>query len=234
VAFLDADDIWMREKLERQLEVVTDRRRFVYTDTVSFGIEAMAGMRMSGGRVMPSGDILAQLVERNFVGTSSVLLDRQIALKAGGFDPALQNAQDWMLWLRVARLTEAAYVPEPLVRYRIRAGSLGSDPQRRLVFARQVVEEGLAMLDVSARSKALLRRRALAGCYGYASLLALTDGQSSLAKRYSLTALAYQPSLGQLKQLAKALLGSTWTQRILKAKAALSGASHSKDDKLST
>jgi glycosyltransferase involved in cell wall biosynthesis len=213
VAFLDADDIWEPDKLARQVVAIRAERRFVYCDTLSFGLQTMSGMRMSGGGTLPSGNILVDLVQNNFVATSTVLIDREVVQRAGGFDVDLRVGEDWMLWLRAARLTEASYVPAVLVRYRIHAGSMGSDLDARLEDTRVVVERGLAMLDLARAQKARLRRRAIAGCYHYAGMLAQASGDFRLARRYALAAVACRPSINHVKQLGKALLASTPLRR---------------------
>jgi glycosyltransferase involved in cell wall biosynthesis len=207
VAFLDSDDLWRPDKLARQLAVVGAESRFVYSDTVSFGIEAMADLRMSDGKKIPSGDILGALVEDNFIATSTVLLDRRIALQAGGFNADLAVGEDWYLWLQVARLTRGTFVPEPLVQYRVRRGSLGSNVELRMRCCQQVIESGLSLLSIPMAEAAALRRRALAACYAYGAMLANADGRHGLALRLKFAAFAHDPSGTRFKAIIKGFIG---------------------------
>ena len=142
-----------------------------------------------------------------------MLLDLELAKRAGGFDPKVRIAQDWILWLRVAQLTHAAYVPAPLVRYRMREGSLGSDVEERLRDCRNVIEEGLTMVRMSKPEKSALRRRALSRSYNYAAILATANGQQAIARRCSFSAFAYNPSTQTLKQVLKSLMGPERVRR---------------------
>jgi peptidoglycan/xylan/chitin deacetylase (PgdA/CDA1 family)/SAM-dependent methyltransferase len=75
------------------------------------------------------------------VAVHSVLLRREVIIRAGGFDPNLKTSEDWDLWLRIAR-TGASFVPVPLplAYYRMRPGSATSDYMRMVADARQVIE----------------------------------------------------------------------------------------------
>jgi glycosyltransferase involved in cell wall biosynthesis len=211
-AFLDADDLWEPDKLARQLDRIDERCRFVYTDTISFGHEELTGIRMSSGGLLPSGDVVAKLIEGNFIATSSVLLDLEIARRAGGFDPKFRIAQDWILWLRAARLTRVAAIQDPLVHYRMHPGSLGSDIEQRISDCRGVIDEGLTMVEMPEARKAKLRNRAVANEYLYGARLAAAQRQGALARRCSWAAFTQYPTLYSAKQVVKSLLGPKLTR----------------------
>jgi hypothetical protein len=74
----------------------------------------------------------------NVVGEPSfVLLRREAALRAGGFDAGLRQLVDWDLWLRLASTAPAVFVPETLGVFRVHARSQSVANYRRL---RTVVE----------------------------------------------------------------------------------------------
>ena len=206
VAFLDSDDIWESNKLERQIMAVEEGYRFVYTDTVSFGLNAMSELHISAGEPLPSGMILQQLVERNFIATSSVLLDRELAIRIGGFDPKIPIVDDWDMWLRVSNQTAARAISEPLVHYRVRTGSLGSNLETRISESEKVIESGLNMLSLSTAKKTRIRKQALAECIAYAALLAETDGNLKPALDLRLRALKQRPSYRNFKDYVKTML----------------------------
>lgn len=222
IAFLDSDDVWEAEKLQKQLNALTATSRFIYTDTVSFGRPAMEGLRMSGGRKLPSGNILKSLAQGNFVATSSVLAETSLLRSAGGFSTEFRIGEDWLLWLELARRTEATYIDEPLVRYRIRSGSLSSDLEQRLQCETRIIERAVTWLDCcSPRAKQTLRLRAMAGAYSYAALLAFSDNELALARRYSMAAFRLHPSGTAVKQYFKAVLGHRWVARLTALKRSL-------------
>jgi hypothetical protein len=74
----------------------------------------------------------------NVVGEPSfVLLRREAARRAGGFDARLRQLVDWDLWLRLAKNAPAVFVPEPLGVFRVHPRSQSAANYRRL---RTIVE----------------------------------------------------------------------------------------------
>ena len=128
LAFLDADDAWMPAKLERQLALTTPMS---FTDRLNIGALGDLPVLQSTATPMRGGDIFVALMrEANFITTSSVMIRRALFAELGGFDPSLQTAEDWDLWLRVAARHPIGFVPEPLVQYRLQSGSLSRSYER--------------------------------------------------------------------------------------------------------
>lgn len=134
VAFLDADDEWLPEKLERTMAVLRS--------TCSV-LAAHDYLRVDGGkttlvacarRFNASHDPFVELYKRGYLATSTVVCRRDILLKAGGFDETLPTAQDFDLWLKALSPDSTPYVvfDEPLLRYHITGGSITSHTRRRL------------------------------------------------------------------------------------------------------
>ena len=129
VAFLDADDIWLRAKLARQVEVM--RRK------PNIGMCFVGAMRVDD-RLEPIGPLPANdypdfcdallLYSVVVSGTcSSGLVRRQLALDIGGFDPAFSQTADWDFWIRLSQATDFAPIADTLVLHRAHAGSMSSD-----------------------------------------------------------------------------------------------------------
>jgi hypothetical protein len=81
------------------------------------------------GRVVPpvgDADIRRALIRRNVFVHSSVMVRRQALVAAGGYDAAFPVAQDYDLWLRLARITRLANLPEPLVVRRLLPGRISA------------------------------------------------------------------------------------------------------------
>jgi hypothetical protein len=62
-------------------------------------------------------------------GCSNVIVKRDIFEAGGGFDPRMTNGEDWDLWIRLARVEPPAWVPEPLLAYRIHPGNASLDAE---------------------------------------------------------------------------------------------------------
>ena len=132
-AMLDADDMWLPQRLERGMGAL-DRDRGV-------GLVHGRVLRVDrNGKVieMPpapkskylSGMIASHLYTRRaHVLCSTVLLRRECLDSAGGFDEQLRSTEDRDLWFRVARLFPSSFIDEPLAYYRVGQNSLTRDWQ---------------------------------------------------------------------------------------------------------
>ncbi|MCX7590743.1 MAG: glycosyltransferase family 2 protein [Kiritimatiellae bacterium] len=129
LAFLDADDRWKPEKLRRQMEVLEREQDFPIVHTDSSVIDEQ------GRIITPSANQQRQshsgmVFEEFFVNpvsvvlTSSVVVARKCLDAVGGFDTHFPILQDLHLFLRLAMKYSIFYIPEPLVEYRMRRGSL--------------------------------------------------------------------------------------------------------------
>jgi glycosyltransferase involved in cell wall biosynthesis len=145
VAFLDSDDVWLPAKLSLQLATMTaDGSGFCFTDYVFFDDDlAIASHELSipadmEGMIYPS--VLA--IDHNFVMTPTVTLERDLALAAGGFDPAMEVCEDIDLWARVCRLARASLVRRPLVAVHLRTPDV-FPYERGLIGRRELYERAL-------------------------------------------------------------------------------------------
>lgn len=134
VAFLDADDLWLPSYLAEQIKFIRERNcDLVCADAEVFSDashEEQTYMESLVGEGPPTGDVtfLGLLsAEQNLI-TSGVVVRRERVFEVGLFDEALRNAQDFDLWLRLARHgTRMAYQRRTLLRYRSRDNSLSGD-----------------------------------------------------------------------------------------------------------
>ena len=118
IAFLDSDDVWMPDKLEKQmayLETHPDCKlvycKFRYHENSD---DDYGPFRDLDGRKM-EGDIRLELLERNTIGTPTVLVNRESFLSCGGFDDTLRSLEDWEFAVRFAKDNPIGFVDETLV-----------------------------------------------------------------------------------------------------------------------
>lgn len=134
IAFLDADDLWAPQKIERQLEALQrggERVGLVYCGSVR--IDAKGVVTNQWAVPTYEGDVLERICTSNFVGNGSVaLVRRQALIDANGFETALRAAdaegcEDYLLQCRVAERYHFAVVPERLVGYRYLPDNMSSN-----------------------------------------------------------------------------------------------------------
>ena len=117
LAFLDSDDVWEANKLEIQMSFLEVHReiKMVCSGSYSLGDSQKQRTSVRGDRW---GDLFLMLFKRSFVNTSSVVVDRACFFEVGAFDETIRTAEDYDLWLRVARRFPMAYLDRPLVAIR--------------------------------------------------------------------------------------------------------------------
>jgi glycosyltransferase involved in cell wall biosynthesis len=145
LAFLDADDLWARRKLARQMRRVEADRTIglVYTDQMSFGNGPPR--RLSARVTLPEGEIFQALFRRNFITLSSVLMRRSAFQEAGGFCEELMGTEDWDLWLRHAALHPVGVCRAPLTFYRRHPQGISQHPDHMVAAHLKTVYRTLAL-----------------------------------------------------------------------------------------
>lgn len=120
VAFLDSGDEWFPQKLEKQVSVLKKKKDvgIVYVGTIYFDERYNDNLLEI---VIPKykGMVYRKLLEKNIVcgGCSSVLIRKQCFEYVGGFDSEFPAAQDWDMWIRIAKLYKFDYIPNILLKY---------------------------------------------------------------------------------------------------------------------
>ncbi len=122
IAFLDADDIWLSTKLDTQVEVLEANPDAILCHTQMQFIDEKGeeGGLGWGGEYETYEDLL----DGCGVCVSSVVIKRDVLFRCGFFDPLLNTAQDYDLWLKATRYGRMAALDEPLTLYRWHANNM--------------------------------------------------------------------------------------------------------------
>jgi len=122
IAFLDADDVWIPTKLEKQMELFKrdSRLGLVHCGMREFDSETGETILMhTDGKEGWVAKDLALNEDTVINGPGgAILVKRSVIEDVGGFDERLRNGEDWEFCLRVAQKYKIGFVPEPLVDYR--------------------------------------------------------------------------------------------------------------------
>lgn len=133
ICFLDDDDLWLSDKLAKQVAFIES------LDDPKFGLcyTALELITQEGRRTgviqahHAKKDIFKELLCKNLVDcTSSVLIPKKVFLDVGVFNEALSRAEDYELWLKIAKKYHVYSIAEPLVLYREHKNKLSADLEK--------------------------------------------------------------------------------------------------------
>lgn len=144
IAFLDDDDIWEDTKLQKQMESLSDRIRASHC---GYKLLSNNKTRIEQCNVIK----LAQLCENNKLASTTGLLCETDILRDLKFDESLHRSQDWDLYLRIAQITDFAYVNEALYIY-----DDGDHARMSNRFSKLTIEQYKLKLDMLKKHENLL------------------------------------------------------------------------------
>lgn len=131
MTFIDADDLWTPDKLERQLQALRRHPEAALAYSWTAFIDQRGEFLFAKEPSHFQGDVYAELLRGFFVASGSNILVRQRCVDAvGRFDTTLEAAQDWDFCLRVAARWPFVVVPRYQILYRIWEGAMSANAQR--------------------------------------------------------------------------------------------------------
>lgn len=181
VAFVDSDDLWMPEKLALQVPLFDAEGRVALVYCHGERMAADGSPIPTPHLPKPTGRVFLDFLVRNHCPTSGVVVRRDVFQRFGGFPEDMVWAEDWHLWLRIAREHEFAAVEQVLVRHRLHDTALTAQHDKAYRGARGVLETALTESDGPEARAA--RRRGLHRLDLHQGLLLLGNGELRDARR---------------------------------------------------
>lgn len=127
IAFLDSDDLWLPEKLQRQVSLFDSipNLAWCYSDAMCFSGKKNEDLYPFSRCNKPyEGQIAPHLLLRCFIPTLTVVIQRWVFEEVGFFHKLAAAGEDWDLWLRIAAKYPVRRVSEVLARYRVHEGNI--------------------------------------------------------------------------------------------------------------
>jgi len=194
IALLDADDIWLPEKLQRCMDFLAEHPdlSIVYTP--------MAVARLDTGEVIKghskkchAGRLTEKIFHSIFVHDPAVVFHRRVLDECGGMDEEMLVGSGHEFWLRVSLKFEFGLIDEPLARRRWSQSSLtrSNRSRGRRLKARMLERFYLEHGDILARRKARAR---LSRVHCAAGRMLLAEADPSEAREFLAKAIRYNPA----------------------------------------
>ena len=130
IAFLDSDDLWVEEKLERQVAFMEANPAIGLLFSEAWMFREEKGEKVLLRKIGYTGDpTFRQLLHGDYIPNSTVLLRRRCVERVGLLNEKreLIAVEDYEYWMRIAHEFPLAGMAEPLAWYRIREGNLMGD-----------------------------------------------------------------------------------------------------------
>jgi len=119
IAFLDSDDVWLPEKIEKQTLLFKNHDyAMVYCDMkheVDGRIVFNSYLKEKNYKLFGSGSLYNSLLKENFIFTPTVIVKKEVFEDIGYFDEAYRICEDYHMWLRIAKHYKIGFLNEPLV-----------------------------------------------------------------------------------------------------------------------
>ena len=152
IAFLDCDDLWKVEKLQKQVELIRRNpenlglvygRSGLIANNAAFGEKKIVRLRhFYLNRNLPGANAFNELLRyNNFFVFSSVMIKKESYVRVGGIDPQYKYAEDYDLLLKIGEKHRIMKIDEVIVDYRIHDSNL------TFRYTRELLCESLSVLN---------------------------------------------------------------------------------------
>lgn len=150
LARMDADDVALPQRLERQVGRMSCRPRLSLIGTWAQFIDETGKSHGICRKPVDHGSILKEILHGNTFIHPSVMMRTEVARQLGGYPSEATHAEDYGLWLRMVENHESENLPECLLMYRVHSGQIS---QRKLAHQWRTAKA----LSVQARARFLAR-----------------------------------------------------------------------------
>lgn len=165
IAFLDADDLWTSDKLEKQLAALQNNPKAGVSYSWTYFKFENEDYSYADESNLLEGNVYADLLIRNFLHNGSNPLMRKQAIEAVGlFDPNLKSCEDWDFYLRLAAKYDFALVPKAQIIYRQSSSSMTSKVEVMEKYLLLVIERAF---ETAPHELQFLKKESISWVYKY-------------------------------------------------------------------
>ncbi|MCX7771458.1 MAG: glycosyltransferase family 2 protein, partial [Proteobacteria bacterium] len=128
IAFLDSDDLWLKNKLKYQIDFMK-KNNYLISQTEEIWIRNGKRVNPMEKHRKPTGDIFEKSLKFCTVSPSSVMIKREVFFELGGFDESFLACEDYDLWLRLSLKYPVYLLPKRLI---IKRGGLWEHQSKKI------------------------------------------------------------------------------------------------------
>jgi len=115
ICFLDSDDMWEEDKLEKQIAFHIQNPHILFSNTDELWIFNNKIIKQKKHQLKPSGYCFEENIANTLIGASTVMIHKSIFEDIGYFDENLIACEDYDLWLRILYKYELGLINEKLI-----------------------------------------------------------------------------------------------------------------------
>jgi GT2 family glycosyltransferase len=116
IAFLDSDDAWHKDKLKKQVDFHKKNRDILISYTDEKWIRDGLHVKVAKKFAKSHENLYERSLSHCIIAPSSVMIEKKLFERVGGFDESLEVCEDYDLWLRILKQEyKIALIDEPLI-----------------------------------------------------------------------------------------------------------------------
>ena len=175
IAFLDADDIWLPQKLELQIKFMEKEKEvgLIFSDMILFnekGIIKNSFLKeklffnklsikpLSSTEKVIYDNVFNALLQENFIPTNTVIVKKECFNKVGFFDKTLFSVEDRDMWLRIGLFYDIGFINFPLVLTRFHETNISANQELALKSRLKVMKKFLNYSNLPIKSKKIIKQ----------------------------------------------------------------------------
>ena len=138
-AFLDCDDIWLKEKLEKQMKIFSEDGENLAL--VYGGCEVLyedTKEKVINQSILLEGEVFDSLAKENFIPFVSAVVKSEFYHSSGGFPLNMKHSTDYWLFLNIAKKYRVRAIQEVCCTYRFHSDNLSSN--NRILAAKEAIQ----------------------------------------------------------------------------------------------
>lgn len=136
VAYLDADDVCMPERLEVQVKYLDNHLNVGLVYSSYYQMNSVGEIKRIT-KARPHDNFV--LLQKDYIARSTVMHRKKCLDEVGLFDESISGDDDWDMWIRISEKFGVDYVERPLVKYRVHREQISLLRPKKLAYRRYTI-----------------------------------------------------------------------------------------------